>query len=340
MTMPSTKSSAVSPDVASDVASDAHPAVQPLRIAVMGAGAVGCYFGGVLARAGHDVTLIGRPQHVQAIQRDGLRMETATFDVQVPLKADTEPAAAKDADAVLFCVKSTDTIEAARQLQPFLSAHTLLLSMQNGVDNAERLREVLSQPVSAAVVYVATGMIGPGHVKHYGRGELILEPADGAERMAQAFIAAGVPTDVSANARGALWAKLLINCAYNAMSAVTQQSYGQLVQGEGVWAVLDDLVNEGLAVARASGVEVAGDVHAAVRKIAQTMPGQLSSTAQDLKRGKPSEIDHLNGYLVRRGEALGVPTPANRVMHALVRVMQAPAATSVPTAASLPSATS
>ncbi len=338
MTMPSTPSTAgaTAPTSAATSAatSAGTSAVGPLRIAVMGAGAVGCYFGGVLARAGHDVTLIGRPQHVEAIQRDGLRMETATFDVQIPLKADTEPAAAQAADVVLFCVKSTDTIEAARQLQPFLSPHTLLLSMQNGVDNAERLREVLTQPVSAAVVYVATGMVGPGHVKHYGRGELIIEPADGAEQVARAFIAAGVPTDVSVNARGALWAKLLINCAYNAMSAVTQQSYGQLVQGEGVWAVLDDLVNEGLEVARASGVDVAGDVHAAVRKIAETMPGQLSSTAQDLKRGKPSEIDHLNGYLVRRGEALGVPTPANRVMHALVRVMQAPAVTSVPTASS------
>lgn len=305
--------------------SGAGLAVPPLRIAVMGAGAVGCYFGGVLARAGHEVTLIGRPQHVAAIRSQGLRMETATFDVQVPLKADTEPSAAQGADLVLFCVKSTDTLSAAHALQPFLAPDTLLLSMQNGVDNAERLREVLSQPVSAAVVYVATGMVGPGHVKHYGRGELVIEPAVGAERAAAAFIQAGVPTDVSDNARGALWAKLLINCAYNALSAVTQQSYGQLVQGEGVWAVLEDLVNEGLAVARASGVEVAGNVHEAVRKIAQTMPGQLSSTAQDLKRGKPTEIDHLNGYLVRRGEALGVPTPANRVMHALVRLMQSSA---------------
>ncbi|WP_255370065.1 ketopantoate reductase family protein [Roseateles sp. YR242] len=297
-----------------------------MRIAVMGAGAVGCYFGGVMARAGHEVVLIGRPQHVAAIQRDGLRMETATFDEQVRVEAATEASAAQGADLVLFCVKSTDTADAARQLQPYLAADTLLLSMQNGVDNADRLRELLVQPVSAAVVYVATGMVGPGHVKHYGRGELVIEPAQGAERTAQAFIHAGVPTDVSENARGALWAKLLINCAYNAMSAVTQQSYGQLVQGEGVWEVLDDLVAEGLAVARADGVEVAGDVRAAVRKIAETMPGQVSSTAQDLKRGKPTEIDHLNGYLVRRGQQLGVATPANRVMHALVRLMQSPAA--------------
>lgn len=300
----------------------------PLQVAVMGAGAVGCFFGGMLARAGHDVVLIGRPSHVDAIRAHGLRMETKSFDEQVRLGADTEPAAARGADVVLFCVKSTDTVSAARELAPFLAPDTLLLSMQNGVDNAERLREVLAQPVSAAVVYVATEMAGPGHVKHHGRGELVIEPATGADRAAAALIAAGVPTEVSDNVRGALWSKLLINCAYNALSALTQQPYGRLVEGEGVWTVMDQLVDEGLAVAAADGVHLIGDVRQAVRKIAETMPGQLSSTAQDLRRGKPTEIDHLNGFLVRRGEALGVPVPANRVLHTLVRLAelgQAPA---------------
>ncbi len=298
------------------------PPTAPLRIAVMGAGAVGCYFGGLLARAGHEVVLIGRPLHVEAIRRHGLRMETASFDQSVPLRADTEASAARGTDLVLFCVKSADTVEAAEQLRPYLAADTLLLSMQNGVDNAERMREVLRQPVSAAVVYVATGMVGPGHVKHYGRGELVIEPATGDAQAAQALIAAGVPTEISANVRGALWSKLLINCAYNALSAITQQPYGRLVEEASVGAVLEDLVAEGLAVAEAEGVQVEGDVREAVRKIAVTMPGQLSSTARDLARGKRTEIDHLNGYLVRRGEALGVPTPANRVLHALVRLME------------------
>ncbi len=297
-----------------------------LQVAVMGAGAVGCFFGGMLARAGHDVTLIGRPLHVEAIREHGLRMDTRMFDESVPLRADTDPAAARGAQVVLFCVKSTDTVSAAESLRPYLNADTLLLSMQNGVDNAERLRETLSQPVqqpvSASVVYVATEMAGPGHVKHHGRGELVIEPAAGAERLAQALVAAGVPVELSDNVRGALWSKLLINCAYNALSALTQQPYGELVKGEGVWAVMDQLVDEGLAVAAADGVTLVGDVRQAVRKIAETMPGQFSSTAQDLGRGKRTEIDHLNGFLVRRGEALGIPTPANRVLHTLVHLAE------------------
>ena len=298
------------------------PPQVPLQVAVMGAGAVGCFFGGMLARAGHDVTLIGRPAHVAAVRDHGLRMETRMFDEQVRLRADTEPAAARGAQLVLFCVKSTDTVSAAQALAPHLGADTLLLSMQNGVDNAERLRETVPQPVSAAVVYVATEMAGPGHVKHHGRGELVIEPAPGAERAAQALVAAGVPVDISDNVRGALWSKLLINCAYNALSALTQQPYGELVKGEGVWTVMDQLVDEGLAVAAADGVTLLGGVRQAVRKIAETMPGQFSSTAQDLARGKPTEIDHLNGFLVRRGEALGVPTPANRVLHTLVHLAE------------------
>ncbi len=294
----------------------------PLTVAVMGAGAVGCFFGGMLARAGHDVVLIGRPAHVDAIRAHGLRMDTRMFDEQVRLRADTEASAAQGADVVLFCVKSTDTVAAARELEPFLGPDTLLLSLQNGVDNAERLREVLRQPVSAAVVYVATEMAGPGHVKHHGRGELVIEPAPGAERVAQAFVASGVAVEISDNVRGALWSKLLINCAYNALSALSDQPYGELVKGEGVWTVMDQLLDEGHAVAEADGVRLVGDVREAVRKIAVTMPGQFSSTAQDLRRGKPTEIDHLNGFLVRRGEALGIPVPANRVLHTLVRLAE------------------
>ena len=295
----------------------------PLKIAVMGAGAVGCYFGGMLARAGHDVTLIARPAHVEAIQRDGLRMETKTFDEQVRLRAATGAEGARDADVVLFCVKSMDTEEAGRQLRPVLRPDALVLCLQNGVDNADRLRGVLPEhAVAAAVVYVATEMAGPGHLKHHGRGELVIEPAAGSERAAKALVAAGVPTDVSDNVRGALWMKLLLNCAYNAVSAIAQQPYGRNVQGEGIWDVMHDVVDECLAVAKADGVQVTGDAHAATRKLVESMPSQYSSTAQDLARGKPTEIDFLNGYVVRRGQVLGIPTPANRVLWALVKLIE------------------
>ena len=289
----------------------------------MGAGAVGCYFGGMLARAGHDVTLVARPQHVEAIGRDGLRMETKTFDERVRVKAAADARAAEGADVVLFCVKSMDTEGAGRQLEPFLRPDTLVLCLQNGVDNADRLRAVLPKhQVAAAVVYVGTEMAGPGHLKHHGRGELMIEPSARSGELAEALKAAGVPTDISDNVRGALWVKLILNCAYNAVSAIAQRPYGENVQGEGVLDVMRDVVSECKAVAAAEGVTLAGDVDKAIRGIMETMPGQYSSTAQDLARGKRSEIDYLNGLIVRRGEARGIPTPANRVLWALVKLIE------------------
>ena len=295
----------------------------PLQVAVLGAGAVGCFYGGMLARAGHTVTLIGRPQHVQVFEAQGLRMQTLAFDETVTVAASTDASAVAGADLVLFAVKSPDTEAAGEQMREHLKPGALVLCLQNGVDNAERLRGVLpGVDVAAAVVYVATEMAGPGHLRHHGRGELVIEPSPASERVAQALIAAGVPTEISDNVRGALWAKLILNCAYNALSAVGRIVYGELVQRPGVTGVMRDVVAECRAVAAADGVTLPGDVEAAVRRIAETMPSQYSSTAQDLMRGKPSEIDHLNGYVVRRGEALGVPTPANRVLWAVVKLVE------------------
>ena len=294
-----------------------------LKIAVMGAGAVGCYYGGMLARAGHPVVLVARPQHVAAIAHAGLRLQTQTFDEHIQVQASIEASAVRGADVVLFCVKSSDTEAAGRLIEPFLQPDTLVVCLQNGVDNADRLRAVLpAHQVCAAVVYVATEMAGPGHVKHNGRGDLVIEPSADSAAVAQVFAAAGVPTKVSDNVRGELWAKLILNCAYNAVSAISQLPYGKTVAGVGVQDVMRDVVAECLAIAKADGVTVAGDVHAAVAQLAGSMPLQLSSTAQDLARRKPTEIDYLNGFIVQRGQALGFATPANRVLWALVKLLE------------------
>ncbi|QXL85443.1 ketopantoate reductase family protein [Comamonas sp. NLF-1-9] len=295
-----------------------------LSFAVMGAGAVGCYFGALLARAGHGVTLIGRDAHVRAIRGAGLRLQTQSEDLHLPMAASTEASAASGADVVLLCVKSADTEEAARQLLPHVRPDTLVLTLQNGVDNDLRAAKVLGSAceVAPAVVYVATAMAGAGHVRHYGRGDLVIAPSARSAELARQLQAAGIPTQISDNVRGALWAKLIINSAYNALSAVLQQPYGWLMQQPGAADVVQDIVNECLAVARAEGVQLPGDIHAALRSIVQTMPGQLSSTAQDLARGKTTEIEHLNGYVVRRGDALGIATPVNRTMLVLVRMLE------------------
>ncbi|MFH1869484.1 MAG: 2-dehydropantoate 2-reductase [Pseudomonadota bacterium] len=293
-----------------------------MKIAVMGAGAVGCYYGGMLARAGRAVVLIGRRQHVKAIKRDGLLLDAQSFREHVALEAGTDASGVAGAQLVLCCVKSTDTASAAAEMAPHLATDAIILSLQNGVDNADRLQALLGREVLPAVVYVAAEMAGPGHVRHRGRGELVIGPSLHGAELARLFAAADVPVQVSDNVAGALWAKLIINCAWNALSAITQMPYGRIVADAGVDQVMRDIVAECLAVAQAEGVTLPGDIHQAVADIARTMPGQLSSTAQDLARGKRSEIDHLNGYVLRRGEAQGIATPVNRVLHTLVRLLE------------------
>jgi 2-dehydropantoate 2-reductase len=295
-----------------------------IRVAVLGAGAVGCYFGGMLARAGHRVTLIGRPVHVDVFKKSGLHFEGLKFDEQIAVGASTEASAVRGAQLVLFCVKSTDTEAAAAQIAPHLDADAIVVNLQNGVDNTEliegklRVSRVLN-PVVPAAVYCATEMAGPGHLKHHGRGDLVI----GANEKVKAwFESAGVPIAVSDNIDGELWGKLVLNCAYNAISAIAQLPYGRMIEGFGVRDVMRDVVEETLAVAKASGVRMAPDMLERALNLAAAMPTQYSSTAQDLARGKPTEIDHLNGYVTRRGEALGVATPANRSLHALVKLLE------------------
>lgn len=293
-----------------------------MQFAIMGAGAVGCYYGGMLARAGHAVTLVARPAHVDAIRTHGLRLQTTAFDEQVPVRATTTPDGVAGADVVLFCVKSTDTESAGAAMRPHLGPNAAVLSLQNGVDNAPRLAEVLGRPVVPAVVYVAAGMAGPGHVQHHGRGELLVSPYPGAEALVAAGDQAQVPIHLSDQVLGELWAKLLLNCAYNPLSAITRLPYAALVACPGMWDVLRDVERECRAVAAADGVQIPGDTWAALERIAQTMPTQISSTARDVMRGKPSEIDHLNGYVLHRAAAHGLAVPANRLLHTLVRALE------------------
>jgi len=174
------------------------------RFAVFGAGAVGCYYGGMLARAGAAVTLIGRPAHAEAVTREGaLLFEMRGAVERVPLVATPEAAGVAGADVVLFCVKSGDTEAGARAIAPHLGRGAMVVSLQNGVDNAARIAERVDAPVIAAVVYVGCQMAGPGHVRHMGRGDLVIDAR--AAAVATLFERAGVSCRASDNIDGDLW---------------------------------------------------------------------------------------------------------------------------------------
>jgi 2-dehydropantoate 2-reductase len=282
----------------------------------------------MLARAGAPVTLIGRQQHVEAITRDGLWLETLHFEERVSVAASVRLEAVREASVVLFCVKTLDTEAAATALAPHLAPGAIVLSLQNGVDNVDRIGAAVGLETFPAVVYVAAAMVEPGHVRHTGRGDLVLGDPRGArrrdlERLALFFARAGVPCVVSDNIEAELWTKMAMNCAFNAASALGRAKYGRLVQDSGARQVLRQAVEETCAVARAAGVRLAeADLVEAAIRLGEAMSGATSSTAQDIARGKRTEIDSLNGYVARRGAELGVATPVNQALHALVKLLE------------------
>ena len=289
-------------------------------IAVVGAGAVGCYFGAMLARAGMAVTLIGRPSRVEAIRRNGLRFISGDRDERVPIAATTDIAAIGAARLVLFCVKSTDTDSAAADMAPHLSADTVILNLQNGVDNAERIKVRTRSTVVPVLVYAAATMPEPDTVKHTGGGNLVIGPGHG--DIAALFTAANVPVKISADIDVELWIKLVMNCSYNAVCALTGAPYGVMVANPEVRAVMIEAVNEVVALAKAKGIRLPADIADTAIRLADVMPQTMSSTAQDIAKGRPTEIDHLNGYVVREGVRLGVPTPVNTTLHALTKLLE------------------
>jgi 2-dehydropantoate 2-reductase len=304
------------------------------HIAVVGAGAVGSFYGAMLARAGHRVTLIGRPAHVHAITRNGLKLDLATSSTTeiIQIEASTELSSLHIADLVLFCVKSTDSASVALQIAPHLSPNALIMSLQNGVENSNLIAKQVANVVIPCVVYVATEIPAPGCVKHHGRGDIVIgtmlasrlrDPQKTLQEIVELFDSAQVPVQISPNVMAELWSKLMINCAFNAISGLAQIQYGKLAALEPVRSTQTALVKEVIAVAHADGIHLSETVALqAVEQISVTMGSQKSSTAQDMARSKLSEIDHLNGFIVRRGQALGVATPVNQALFALVKLVE------------------
>jgi 2-dehydropantoate 2-reductase len=299
------------------------------KIAVVGAGAVGGYFGGMLARAGAPAVFIGRPAFVAAVQKDGLLLDTTQFKERVSVTASADLSDARSAEVVLFCVKTTDTATTSEALAKILAPGAILVSMQNGADNAEQIRAASGLDALAAAVYVAASVPTPGTIKHVGRGDVVLGPENEKTRLvAEMFTRAKVPCRISENLTGELWTKLVWNCALNALSALGKVTYGEIIASADAKQLLEGTVYEVLAVARAAGIQPPGleDPKVALAgayKIAEQMSRTRSSTAQDMMRGKRTEIDSLNGFIAHKGRELGVPTPLNHALYTLVKLAEA-----------------
>jgi 2-dehydropantoate 2-reductase len=275
---------------------------------------------------------------VRAVEARGLEIDGVEIREILPVRVEEQGPALAAAELVLFAVKSMDTESAALGIRDHLASGALVVSLQNGIDNVDRLA---STGIAAlpTVVFVAAAIERPGAVRHRGRGDLVIGDPTGtparheaAERVSAWFEEAGVPCPVSKDIRRAQWLKLALNSMTNATSALTGASYRKLADFEPTWTLGLAVAREAIEVAAAEGTRLDLDeVVAMGRAIAGSIGDATSSTQQDIAAGRRTEIDALNGYISRRGSELGVATPVNDALHALVKLREtSPAADPVP----------
>jgi len=303
-----------------------------VKIAVYGAGGVGGYFGGRLALAGHEVHLIARGDHLDAIRQHGLRVDSVRggFDVRVP--ATDDPGQIGPSDIVLFCVKSYDTAAAASRLAPLLGDATAVVSLQNGVDNESTLADAIGwRHVVGGASFIFATITGPGVIDHTGgpaslafgefgdSGTMAGPRSDRVLALAEACRAADIPTDVPDDIRVVLWSKYAFICAQAGMTATTRLPIGDIRECEPSWRMFATLVAEAAAVARAEGVPLPDSVvddH--LRATMKLEPTGRSSLYHDLATGHRMELEALHGTLSRLGARHGVPTPATDAVYAIL----------------------
>ncbi|MDB5930518.1 MAG: ketopantoate reductase [Polaromonas sp.] len=304
-----------------------------MKICVLGAGALGCAIGGVLTEAGHEVWLVNRGQaHVGAMKQRGLLMREQGIDRVVPVRASTDCREIAEAggpvDLVIVLVKSFHTREAMQAALPIVGEDTVVMSLQNGLGHEDTLADVVGRrKVLAGKTYAGGVMLGLGHIIVGTQGkETFIGELDGgmtarAGRIADAFNRAGLVTTVSPRIMGVMWDKLLVNVATGALSGITGLAYGALYQVPEVEACAAAAVAEAMAVARASGIALSiHDPRQPWTLAAAGLPPEFkASMLQSLEKGSLTEIDYINGAVVRQGARCGVPTPVNQALVACIK---------------------
>jgi 2-dehydropantoate 2-reductase len=299
-----------------------------MRVTVMGSGGTGGYFGGLLARAGEDVTFVARGAHLDAIRAKGLSVRSRLVgDFTVPARATDDPSEGGLADLVLFCVKAYDTESAAARLRPALGPDTVILPVQNGIDSAERIGRVVGPGhVIGGTAGVSSVVEAPGVIDHRAGpdeirlGELDGQPSARTERIADALRRAGIKAELRLDMRAALWEKFVRICGLSGLTALTRLPLGAVFACPETRTLLRQTMDETAAVGRAEGVTLPdGFVADALRFFERAAPAVRGSLYYDLAAGRRLEVETLNGTVVRLGQEHGVPTPANFAVYAALK---------------------
>lgn len=297
-----------------------------MKFAIMGSGGVGGYFGGRLAEAGEEVTFVARGEHLAAMQRDGLSIESIKGDVTLkPVRATDDPATVGAVDCVIVAVKAWQVREAAEAIRPLIGPDTMVLPLENGVEAAETLAEVLGEaPVLDGLCGILAWRQGPGQIRHGGVdpfvrfGERDNRSSERIRRLKAAFDrASGLSAEIPDDIQVAVWSKFLFICAMSGIGSITRAPIGVTRQLPETRALIERLLDEIDAVARAHGVAFPDDAVARAMRFIDAMPAESTSSMQrDIQAGRPSELDSQNGAVVRLGREVGVATPVHALIHA------------------------
>ncbi len=295
-----------------------------MRYVIMGTGGIGGFFGAKLAAAGEDVWFVARGKHLDAMQKHGLKVTSTAGNLTVPLdRVAGDPTSIGSADVVLFCVKVYDTEAAARQIAPILTGDSIVLSLQNGVDNVEKIQQQLQHGIAyGGAAYISSRIAGPGEiVESGGLQRIIFGPTSGpvastAAEVHASFLRAGVKCDLRDNITNELWRKFIFIASMGALTALSRLTHGEIISNPKTLSLMFDAMREIQTIAAILGVDIEPvDETKVLEGLKRFDPGTRSSMYFDLVSGKPMEIEALNGTVVRFGEQLGVQTPIHRVMY-------------------------
>jgi 2-dehydropantoate 2-reductase len=300
-----------------------------MKTVIMGAGAMGSLFGGLLALSGEEVWLVDiREDHIQALVSTGLTVEEGGKKQRIPVHATKEVASIGKADLILFFVKAYHTEKAVSDALVLQKEDTVFLTLQNGLGNEEAIcKRVDPRKVVLGVTNHGATFLGPGRIRHAGWGKTYIGELDGkvtarVTQLAQVFTQAGIETEVSSNIQSLVWNKLFINVGINPVAALTGLKNGHLLDYPETLRLMEALVSEAVAVARKKGILIEGNPIEKVKAVAEATRENRCSMGQDFDNRRKTEIDAINGAVVREAERLGISVPYNEMITDLVKVIE------------------
>ncbi len=301
-----------------------------MKIVIIGAGAMGCLFAAFLAKSKEDVWLLDKDKENAAkLNESGISLEGLSGSWQVKIKATSAIADIGKADLILICVKSFNTKSAAEEIMPLLGRDTKILTLQNGMGNIEIISEIAGEErVIGGVTNEGATLIALGKIRHAGRGETLIGSSSGKtpvemRAIREIFNKAGFETKMTRDIKSLIWSKLIINVGINALSAITRLPNGKLTEYEGTKRILRDAVTEAARIAKRKRIKlIFDDPLAKVEAVCESTSENLSSMLQDVLRKKRTEVDFINGVIVRLGQELGIEVPTNKFLLDLINTIE------------------